>query len=64
MSIWSTDYIKCRDCTFSRKKELESGQVLYICCKNGQQSYGCEKGSKTAETTYLFQNYKRRKIFV
>lgn len=64
MSIWSPDYVKCRECTFSKKKEFASGKVIYICGKNGSQNYGCELGSKTAETTYLFQNYKRRKIFV
>lgn len=65
MSMWSKEYVRCRECTFSRKKHnAVTGKVVYICCKNGEQSYGCESGSKQTETEYLFQNYKRRITYV
>lgn len=64
MSIWSKDYIRCKDCTLSRQCKDIHGNIIFKCTKNGSKSYGCEFGSKNFETKYLFKNYRRKITFI
>lgn len=64
MSIWSKDYLKCRECMLSTKRVCANGRTELVCSKDGTLRGGCEIGTRKAEGKYLFQNYKRRITFV